>query len=600
MGYNAQWEPVFTDFPDLRTAGMQDLVNMSRNDPMISDRIWLPNSPKLFPYQKIAIRGMYDHFVTWMQAVRGGAKSWIVARALLNMGLNFPLKIGFTAPTYRQALHPFNYVDGFIEQNRDISLPLSLSREQDGITVRGSMEASIYLKNGTVFKALPMGNGERLRGERFDILHCDEFFLMERIMFQTHLLPFLLGHRDPDSFGPKLVLTTSAEYEDSFAYSVLTKNIIPKMIEEDELVAANHDYKRTYCVIDVNVDDLRAEGYALDKDVLALLLQGANNEERQQALYNKWIGTSGQFFPPNLADRMASPQVRIEHRGDGVHQYAFSVDVATQRDGDFFVIDVFKFLGDKRFAQVNTFWDKGLTADEMARKIMEYDDLFNPEWIVMDKGGGGLFVRDSLKKKHLEMRDGSLFKVTNAILEHDENAQIAGTRKLIFNRANDVMVRAALAGWRSRGGEYISTEDVLVHHLHEGLKQLFLQDDMPILIPAEYSDQSGTYDSEAIIYDRIRTGVHQLRHLAIELKETSDGQKEVVRSKVAKVPKYVWKSGNKDGASAFIYAFIAYALHYRDDGNDEQRPMPIIVPSQNEFPNYEGMTDYSPGQLWRP
>lgn len=581
-----------------------DLRQAAKNDIILRDKLWLPNSKPLFPFQRVTLRAMHEASIVWLEAMRGSAKSYGDARYALLEGLENPIKVVCTGPTFRQALHPFNYIDVLIHENWDEELPLSLSREQDGQTVRGNMEAVIRLKNGTVFKALPMGNGERLRGERADILLCDEFFLMEREMFQSHIVPFLLGHREPGQIK-KLIMSTSAEFEDSFAYSVLTKRILPNIVREDKLFQDDPNYKRTYALLSWDVDDLRAEGYNFGQDVLDLLLEGANQEERDQALYNKWRGVSGQFFPANLVDKMSDPRVSIEYLKDGQHEYGMTVDIARAKDGDDFIIHVFKFIPEwgNKMTFVNSYRNKGLSAAEMAWKIYQYDERFNPTWILMDKGGGGIFVRDELMKSKLEFQDGTVkdIKPKDFILEWNENRSIPGRKKLIFNRYSDEQVRAAFASDRSRGGEYIHNEDIMSHLLYDGLRQTLHLHDIPILIPATYSDEGDADNSEAEIFDRIRQSIQQLKLLRMDMKEDSEGNKIVVHSKVNNVPKYSWKHATKDGGVAFCYAYILFNLMYREDTAKHDIPQAITVPTiPNGLTELQGREQYSPGQFVNP
>ncbi len=593
----AQWQKSGVSF--------QELIELSLQDIILRDQLWLPNSSHLFPFQRVTLRAIQEATIVWLEAMRGAAKSYMVARGALLEGLVSPIKVVCTGPTFRQAMHPFNYIDMLINENSDPDLPLSLERERESGTVRGSMEAVIRLKNGTVFKALPMGNGERLRGERADILICDEFFLMERELFQTHILPFLLGHQEVGQIK-KLIMSTSAEWEDSFAYSVLVKRIIPNVIREDGLYAANPDYHRTYALLSWDVDDIRAEGYHVSEDVLNLLLEGASEEERQQALYNKWKGMSGQFFPANLVSKMSSPAVSIEYGRDGEHEYGFSVDIARMKDGDNFVVNVLKFLpelGNKMYF-VNSYWNKGLSAAEMAWKIFEFDKRFDPSWIIMDPGGGGIFVRDELMKTTLEFTDGTkkTIQPQDFIVEWNENRSIPGKKKLIFKRVTDDMVRQSFSDSRSRLGEYIANEDILSHLMYDGLRQSLAMYDIPILIPATYTEEGDSDDSEAVIFDRIRQSIQQLKLLRMETRVDGSGSRVLVHSKVNRVPKYIWRNAVKDGAVTFCYGFILYGLMFRNarDGRFGQSD-PLVAPTMQTA---ESLLLNNPtvkvGQIWNP
>jgi hypothetical protein len=476
-------------------------------------------------------------------------------------------------------------------------LSCTLSREIESVTLGGSKGVAIIkFRNGSIIKALPMGNGSRLRGERAQILVCDEFFLMEKTMYKSHIVPFLLGHKAKSAIGPKLIMSTSAEYEDSYAYQVLTKMVLPNIARESKIAAVTPGYKRKYVCIDWNIDDIQSQRlpdgtpYQVDKDVMAILLEGASEEERQQVLFNRWVGLSGQFMPANLVDRMSSADLRIEHVAEPGAQYSLAVDVATTPDGDRFVIHVLKFLGgNNKAGLVNTFMERGLTADEMAWYIHEFNRKFDPEWIVMDKGGGGLFVSQSLSKRKLVFKDGSEKEVSMPILEHSETRALDGDKKLILTRPTDPKVRSSFAGDRVRSGEYIGSEDIFVDLLYNGMRQALTRDDIPYVIPASCGEEGDEYDrSELKILSDIRESVLQLKYLTLKYVTMPDGTREIVRSKVNRVPLYTWKTTNKDGASALFYSYIAYNLHYQESrGAESVVGMPLVRPNR-----YDALYDY--------
>lgn len=601
------WRPYHAPYPvdynDLSTVTVQNLINSIRSDAVFADRYWLPNSDPLFPFQNLTLKTFDEHKFTWEQAIRGAAKSYGAARYCLVKGLTHKAKFVFTGPTYRQALHPFNYIVTLIEENSQPGNPLDLSKEVESI-VRGSMFSRIKLKNGTEFVALPMGDGEKIRGERADVLVCDEFFLMDRAMYQSHILSFLKGYKKQGSVGPKLIITTSAEYQDSFAYTVFTDRFIKNLLIEDKLVAQDPTYKRKYAILDINVDDLIKQGYITDMDIHEQQLVGATPEERQQALYNHWIGVSGQFFPANLVTKLRSDLVTIEHESDGNHRYCMTIDVATAQNGDLFILDIWKMLPElgNKMGLVNSYWNKGLGADEMASKIHSFNRRFHPTWIVMDKGGGGLFVRDALMKNKLVFRDGSTEDIKVPILEHNENRIVGdGERKLILNRPSDPKIREAFVdNSRSTGVDYIHSEDVFVHLMYDGLRQLLQREDQAILIPSGYvtNDDADPEVSNAVIFDNITESVLQLRHLALKINVGADGHKEVARTKVNKMPYYVWKNAVKDGASGFIYGYLAYQIFNRNNAPPVAASPIVRTIRTDEGIDFTGMVDHTPGQVY--
>ena len=570
----------------------EQLCNHLKSDIVLADAYLLPFSPRLSAHQQATFYKYAQSKFIFHEACRGSAKSYTTGRFMLAYGLVNMLTGVCTAPTYRQALQTFNYAIGCIKENSTPRNVINIGKELDGrIVGGGNIEARMKFKNETVIKALPMGSGEKIRGERADILHCDEFYQMDKAMFKDHILPFLykkvnktnvpiLGvvSERPES---KLILTTSAEYEECFAYTFLINTMLPKMREEDFAVDIDPTYRRKYCVIDWTIDDLVECGFELDPDIVELQMSDATQEEKNRALYNKWSGSSGQFFPSNLQGRLETKEVSIEHYGEPGYSYALTADIAQVKGGDDFIIHVWKFLGNRKMALVNSYWDNGLESDEMALKIHEFHDRFpGVEYLYMDKGGGGLSVASSLNKRKLILSDHQEVEVRNPILIHDQ-IHMNGEKILILNRPTDEKVREAFSGETSKIAEYISSEDTLAHLTFDTLKKYVMRDDPAVLIPYEASEVQDDYArSEVEILDNIRESLHQLRHLKMVIKELPDGTKEIVRTQMGKVPKYVWRNARKDGAVTFCYGIVPYLLHYKEDRGIEPEGSTVIIEPQ--------------------
>lgn len=572
----------------------EDLCNALKHDILLADKVFLPYSYPLAPHQAASFLEFEEGKFIFEEACRGASKTSKIARYMLLKSLTWFCAGIFTAPTFRQALQGFNYALGYVKENSTPRNPINLWRELDGKPVGGGgqqSEARMRFKNGAILKALPMGSGEKIRGERADILFCDEFFKMDREMFNVHILPFLLKPMNistnvkaqkPES---KLLMATSAEYEDCFAYHFLCETMLPRMRTDVELQQQDPNHRRKYIVIDWNIEDLQACHFELEPDVIELQTGNASFEEKQRALYNRWIGISGQFFPSNIAEKLASPQVNIEMNPDGVSAYALTVDVAIAQGGDDFIIHTWKFPGNRRMDLVNSFFGNGLSPDDMAWEIHKFNNTFRPEIIYMDKGGGGLAVVSSLAKRKLILSNGDEISIDNPILLYDE-FRLVGQKVLVLNRPSDPKIKEAFMGELPSGQDYISQEEVVLHLTYDTLKKILMGSGEPLIRIPEFASESTDeyYRSEIEILDNIREAVHQMRHLAVKTVDTADGQKEVVRSTKTKVPIYVWKHAKKDAAVTFAYGIVPYLLHYKSERGADEGPPAIIIQ-----PNYFGM-----------
>src|SRR5579884_3704847 len=360
------------DIKNPSTFTIEGFINSLKQDSVLRDSIMFPGLPPLFPFQKAIFKVLDQYDNVWFQACRGLAKSYTVGRWCAGTGLVHKARFVYTGPTFRQSKKPWKYARECIEQGSDENYVLHTGNEIEGKPSESTEMAKLFQKNATEHVALPMGSGQNIRGERANVLVADEFFNIERNMYRSHILPFLQGHKEPGSIS-KLILMTSAEWQDTYAYFVYTSTFIAKMKEEDELVKLDPTYKRKYAIIDLRIEDAESEGYTVNWDVINQMLEGASEEEREQALHNKWIGNSGAFIPSNLVDKMECSQVTIEYKAERGYDYCASVDVATQIHGDLFIIHVWKMTPPGGMDFVHTVWGQGLTEDEMAWEIHKLD-----------------------------------------------------------------------------------------------------------------------------------------------------------------------------------------------------------------------------------
>jgi hypothetical protein len=524
--------------------------------------------------------------------------TYLAARYCTAKMFGYKCKTVNVGPTFRQALGPWTYSKTLIEENYETLIPLEREVKRNA---RDSMRAEIELYNGSRNVALPMGaSGEKIRGERADILVADEFYLTEKSMFETHVRPFLLGEKPVGSVGPKIILATSPEWQNCYAYSVFV-DYLRSIYDEDRMCELDPNFKRLYNVIDIRVSDALRSGYNLDKNIMKQTLDNASAEERKQILENKWIGVTGQFMPSNLIEKMSSPDIRIENEADGNAAYTLAVDIATDPNGDFFVIHVFKMIPDTRMGFVNSFWAKGFTDDDMAWKIHQFNHRFKPQWIVMDKGGGGVYVTQALARTTLTLSSGETQKIPVPILLHDEVRKIEGQRKLVLNKVADEKIRQGFSADRERAGEYIHSEDILSHLMFTGLKKALSQENPMIIIPDKYDEDA--CDEEAthgVIFDNIRESINQLKSLTIETKTDGDGNTYVVTTKFNKLPSYIFKSTKKDGAMTLCYGYLSYKI-FHIDGKARTMSNPAVTPTlyNQDTARFAGMVEIYPDQIYR-
>ena len=147
---------------------------------------------ELFPFQHMAIKAMFntDYFLgIWS---RGLSKSFTTGVfAILDAIMNQGVHIGIISKSFRQSKMIFRKIE-------DISKTIKASMFAETISrvSRGNDEWFMEIGSSRI-TALPLGDGEKLRGFRFQRMIIDEFLLMPEKIFNEVIVPFLSVVENP-------------------------------------------------------------------------------------------------------------------------------------------------------------------------------------------------------------------------------------------------------------------------------------------------------------------------------------------------------------------------------------------------------------------
>ena len=147
---------------------------------------------KLFPFQHMAIKAMMesDYFLgIWS---RGMSKSFSTGIfALLDAILNQGVQIGILSKSFRQSKMIFKKIE-------DISKSPKATFFAQCITRVSKMNDEWVMEIGrSSIRALPLGDGEKLRGFRFQRMIIDELLLMPEKIYNEVIIPFLSVVENP-------------------------------------------------------------------------------------------------------------------------------------------------------------------------------------------------------------------------------------------------------------------------------------------------------------------------------------------------------------------------------------------------------------------
>lgn len=403
---------------------------------------------KLEAFQQVMLQMLWSKKFPMIIATRGAGKSFILGLYALLRAILVPgSKIVIVGAGFRQAKLVFKYIEQLYESSPLIKEAL----QHWGGPKYGSDMATLRVGH-SVIQAIPIGDGEKIRGLRATCLIADEFASIPEEIFDIVISPFTAVHANPaeraankrfvnrlKNLGADDKLIHSIENTQGFGNQIC--------ISGTPSYKHNHFYKR-YCVYKMFIGsrgDSKALKRALEEKHLATTgksqeiteedLKNAEKTWRHYAVYQLPYTALPEGFldEDNIrSDRASFPRHRFsmeylamfpddtdgfikrswieratprgpddtpvyaELYGDPRVVYVMGVDPA--RFNDNLGVIVFKISPRGKELVYCSAWEK-TEFGVSAQKIREIAKRFNVSYIAMDTGGGGEAVREWLCKK---------------------------------------------------------------------------------------------------------------------------------------------------------------------------------------------------------
>ena len=160
------------------------LYKFLRNNISFTSEMFL--GVRLFPFQAMAIKGMMVSDYSMFVFSRGMSKTFSTAiYVLLECLLNPQANIGVIAGSFRQSKQIFQKMEDILSKPE-----ASLLKECGFKIQKGTDQWTLTLGSSRAI-ALPLANGERLRGFRFNRIVLDEFLTIPEKIFNEVIIPFL-------------------------------------------------------------------------------------------------------------------------------------------------------------------------------------------------------------------------------------------------------------------------------------------------------------------------------------------------------------------------------------------------------------------------
>ena len=250
------------------------LYKFLRENPSFTSELF--TGVKLFPFQHMAIKSMMetDYFLgIWS---RGMSKSFSTAVfAILDAIMNQGVQIGIISKSFRQSKMIFKKIEDIAKSPKAEFLSQCITR-----TSKMNDEWVMAIGRSSI-RALPLGDGEKLRGFRFQRMIIDELLLMPEKIYNEVIMPFLSVVENPT--------------ERQEVYDVETK-----MIEEGEMTEEDRTRWPNNKIIGLSSASYKFEYlFKLYQQYESLIV----NENKQDGAHRVIMHFSYDCAPPQLYDQ---------------------------------------------------------------------------------------------------------------------------------------------------------------------------------------------------------------------------------------------------------------------------------------------------------
>jgi hypothetical protein len=427
--------------------------------------LWLMRQPEYFslicseilnvhllPFQVVILNELWEKKFPMLIATRGGGKTFILAvYALLRLLLIPGRKIVICGAAYRQSRLIHDYMTTIWN-----NAPLLRDLCDTNSGPKRDIDMCRFHINDSLAVALPIGNGETIRGQRANDILADEFAAINREVFETVISGFGSVRSRPDevvrqrakikkakelgvdldsseiseiSRENQVIVSGTAYYSfNHFAeYFKTYKNIISSKGDKDKLIDIFKDEEQIktwdkYSIIRIPVESL-PDGF-MDEGMVARARATHHSGTYEMEYGAVFSSDSNGFFKRTLIEScvaMAERQIfwdntliTFEPRlyANPNRKYIISIDPASESDN--FAICVLELHPNhRRVVYVWTVTKKEhrrLLADRdiketdfytfCAFKIRDLMKKFPAERVVIDAGGGGIAVCESLHDEY--------------------------------------------------------------------------------------------------------------------------------------------------------------------------------------------------------
>ena len=391
---------------------------------------------KLFPFQAMAIKGMMVADYSMFVFSRGMSKTFSTAvYVLLECLLNPRANIGVIAGSFRQSKQIFQKMEDILNK------PEAKLAKECGVKIsKGTDQWTMTIGNSRAI-ALPLANGERLRGFRFNRIVLDEFLTIPEKIFNEVIIPFLgvvenpiereelhkletqiieRGEmREDERYvwpNNKLIILSSPSFKFEYMYKLYKKyeglifgEFSTQQEQEEDDEGADDAYR---LIMQLSYDCAPTRLY--DQNLLKQAKATMSEMQFKREFGAQFVDESDGYF---RLSKMAActipdgdfPAVEIVGNPSDEYLLTFDPNWAGNTSADHFAMHVFKILkNEQKVCLIHSYAIAGVSLKEHMQYFLYLIQNFNIAGICGDYNGGVQFINSC--------NESELFKKANVCI----------------------------------------------------------------------------------------------------------------------------------------------------------------------------------------
>ena len=439
-------------------------------NPILAAKVFL--SLKIPPHEELRILTMWTTHTTLDDSGFSTGKSitYAIVAALRSILLANRIS-GILSGTFRQGKLIFQYFDRWHSQNKIFRHCVKTVGGKVRL-VHGQEAFQAYFRGGSEVRVLPpafLTDSERLRSERWNDGYFDEWTTFGNFKAFTSTIigrvTAVNSHAECPVRQNHLHLSSTPNFTHHPSYRIV------KRIQAN-IDAGNTNYARMTFNYR-HVPKTTKWAHLVNRKVIFSMQTMNSKGVIESEVDGLWTADSMSYYNspmldnPRLRHTMRIQDKRVKNSGD-VFLAAFDMargkaEGTGQGNGDDFAMSVLRIPeGQTKPQFCFAIRKNNVTAEQAAAIVQEYHQRFQFTYVMYDPGGGGLFVRDELRKSEITIRDKKA--IVYPIIEMTDSSGVIGDMILIPFRRSSFHIDLIWGKMQS--------DSVLVNRMHQNMRSM--------------------------------------------------------------------------------------------------------------------------------